>query len=148
MQKINFNYLDSTLSLKNKTQVKAFIPLIFKKEKKGLNFINYIFCTDETLLVLNKQQLNHDYYTDILTFELSTTKNTEAEIYISTERVKDNAKSLREPYEKEILRVLFHGVLHLCGYKDKTKKEEATMRQKEDFYINEYYNKDSSTWNI
>jgi len=148
MQKINFNYLDSTLSLKNKTQVKAFIPLIFKKEKKGLNFINYIFCTDETLLVLNKQQLNHDYYTDILTFELSTTKNTEAEIYISTERVKDNAKSLREPYEKEILRVLFHGVLHLCGYKDKTKKEQATMRQKEDFYINEYYNKDSSTWNI
>ncbi|GAB3365304.1 rRNA maturation RNase YbeY [Arachidicoccus ginsenosidivorans] len=119
--------------------VKAFIPTIFKKEKKGLNYINYIFCSDESLLELNKQQLNHDYYTDILTFELSSTDKTEAEIYISVDRIKDNAKVLKQPLEKEILRVLFHGALHLCGYKDKTKKEEDIMREKEEYYINNYY---------
>ena len=140
MQKVTFNYLDSDLPLKNKTIVKTFIPSIFKLENKGLNYINYIFCTDESLLVLNKQQLQHDYYTDILTFELSSTKNTEAEIYISVDRIKDNAKSLKQPLEKEILRVLFHGALHLCGYKDKTKKDEAKMREMEDFYIDKYYN--------
>ena len=139
MQKVSFNYLDSDLPLKNKTLVKAFIPAIFKAEKKGLNYINYIFCSDETLLELNKQQLQHDYYTDILTFELSSTKNTESEIYISVERIRDNAKTLKQPLEKEILRVLFHGALHLCGYKDKTKKEEARMRELEDLYIKKYY---------
>ncbi|QEC71762.1 rRNA maturation RNase YbeY [Arachidicoccus ginsenosidivorans] len=139
MQIVTFNYLDSALPLKNKTMVKAFIPTIFKKEKKGLNYINYIFCSDESLLELNKQQLNHDYYTDILTFELSSTDKTEAEIYISVDRIKDNAKVLKQPLEKEILRVLFHGALHLCGYKDKTKKEEDIMREKEEYYINNYY---------
>ncbi|SDZ74751.1 rRNA maturation RNase YbeY [Arachidicoccus rhizosphaerae] len=139
MQKVTFNYLDSSLPLKNKNIVKAFIATIFKKEKKGLNYINYIFCSDDTLLELNKQQLQHDYYTDILTFELSTDNNTESEVYISVDRVKDNAKTLQQPLEKEILRVLFHGALHLCGYKDKTKKDEAKMREMEDFYINKYY---------
>lgn len=139
MQRVTFNYLDKQLSLKNKTLVKQFIPVIFKKEKKGLQSIDYIFCSDETLLEMNKQQLNHDYYTDILTFELSPTKDTQAEVYISVDRVKDNAKSLNQSFEREILRVLFHGALHLCHYKDKTDKEEALMRKMEDHYIEAYY---------
>jgi len=139
MQRVTFNYLDRQLSLKSKTQVKDFITTIFKSEKKGLSYINYIFCSDDTLLEMNKRQLNHDYYTDILTFELSSTKNTEAEVYISVDRVKDNAQTLKQPFEKEILRVLFHGALHLCGYKDKTPAEEALMRKTEDKYINRYY---------
>lgn len=139
MQKVTFNYLDRPLSLKNKTLVKAFIPNIFSAEKKGLKSIAYIFCSDETLLEMNKQQLNHDYYTDILTFELSSTKNTEAEVYISVDRVKENAIQLNQPFEREVLRVLFHGALHLCHYKDKTRKEEALMRKMEDYYIDQYY---------
>ena len=139
MQRVSFNYLDRTLNLKNKTLVKDFIKTIFKEEKKGLNSIDYIFCSDDMLLELNRDQLNHDYYTDILTFELSSTKDTIAEIYISVDRVKDNASTLKQPFEKEILRVIFHGALHLCNYKDKTKKEEALMRKMEDYYIDKYY---------
>ena len=139
MQRVSFNYLDRTLNLKNKTLVKDFIKTIFKEEKKGLNSIDYIFCSDDMLLELNRDQLNHDYYTDILTFELSSTKDTIAEIYISVDRVKDNASTLKQPFEKEILRVIFHGALHLCNYKDKTKKEEALMRKMEDYYTDKYY---------
>lgn len=139
MQRVSFNYLDKQLPLKNKTAVKAFIATIFTSEKKGLKSIDYIFCSDDTLLDMNKQQLKHDYYTDILTFELSSTKETIAEVYISVDRVKDNAKTLQQPFEKEILRVLFHGALHLCHYKDKTTKEAQLMRKMEDYYIEKYY---------
>ncbi|UAY57164.1 rRNA maturation RNase YbeY [Arachidicoccus terrestris] len=139
MQRVSFNYLDKQLHLKNKTAIKAFIATIFKSEKKGLKSIDYIFCSDDTLLDMNKQQLKHDYYTDILTFELSSTKDTIAEVYISVDRVKDNAKTLQEPFEKEMLRVLFHGALHLCHYKDKTAKEAVLMRKMEDYYIKKYY---------
>ena len=138
MQKVSFNYLDRQLTLKNKTLVKEFIQTIFKSEKKRLNFIHYIFCSDETLLEMNINQLNHDYYTDILTFEFSNNDHTEAEIYISIDRVKENAINLKQPFELEILRVIFHGVLHLCGYKDKTKQEAALMRTMEDKYIKKY----------
>lgn len=138
MQRVSFHYLDRQLNLKNKTLVKEFIKNIFKKEKKGLETIDYIFCSDETLLEMNKEQLNHDYYTDILTFELGNEKATIAEVYISIDRVKDNAQTLKQPFEREILRVLFHGVLHLCNYKDKSSKDAALMRKMEDYYIDKY----------
>lgn len=139
MQQVRFHYADRKLPLKNKTLVKSFIPSIFISEKKGLNYVDYIFCSDEFLLRLNKEQLNHNYYTDILTFDLSSTKDTEAEIFISVDRVKDNAKTFQEKLERETLRVIFHGILHLCGYKDKTKKEIIEMRKKEEYYIDRYY---------
>jgi rRNA maturation RNase YbeY len=136
MQKVNFQKADSALTLKSKTELKAFIETLFKKEKTPLATINYIFCSDKYLLSINQQFLNHDTYTDIITFGLHD-KGTPvvAEVYISTERVKENAATHGVTYTNEMLRVLFHGALHLCGYKDKKKSEIILMRQKEDQYL-------------
>jgi rRNA maturation RNase YbeY len=142
MQKVNFQKADSALSLPAKTALKVFIESLFKKEKTPLAAINYIFCSDKYLLSINQQFLNHDYYTDIITFGLHDKGSpVVAEVYISTDRVKDNAKTHGTTYSKEMLRVLFHGALHLCGYKDKTKANIATMRAKEDEYLKRYMKK-------
>ena len=100
---------------------------IITTEDKKLGEINYIFCNDEYLLKINQDYLQHDYYTDIITFDY---------IFVSVERVKDNASTLFKDFNSEFHRVLAHGILHLCGYKDKTEEEEKMMRSKEDFYIN------------
>jgi len=102
--------------------------------------INYIFCDDAYLLEKNRQFLDHDTLTDIITFDLSE-KDDElaAEIYISTERVIDNAEKFSVPYDNELHRVIFHGLLHLCGFKDKTAKDKAEMRKMEDLYLNKYF---------
>jgi rRNA maturation RNase YbeY len=118
-----------------KRKIQAYVEAIFKKEKRSLYRIDYIFCSDEYLLSINQVHLQHDYYTDIITFELSETNETEAEIYISLDRVKENAAQFNEPYQEEILRVIFHGALHLCGYKDKSPAEAALMRKMEDKYV-------------
>jgi rRNA maturation RNase YbeY len=138
MDKVFFHYIDQTVHLLNKKEVKKFIELLFKLEKKSLNRIDYIFCSDEYLLEINKQHLQHDYYTDIITFELSKNNRTEAEVYISVERVKDNSITMSTSFKSEMLRVLFHGALHLCGYKDKTKAEAEQMRKKENQYLAMY----------
>lgn len=136
MAKINFRSGDRAFPFPNKTSIKDFIEQLIKKEGVGLSEINYIFCSDEFLLKINRDFLQHDYYTDIITFGLSEKNQPiEAEIYISIDRVKDNAKSLENSYQQEMLRVIFHGALHLCGYKDKTKSEISTMRAKEDQYL-------------
>ena len=136
MAKINLFSGDRKFTFQQKQAIKDFIELIFKKEKTTLQQITYIFCSDDFLLKMNNDFLQHDYYTDIITFGLSEkNKPIEAEVYISIDRVKDNAKQLMVPYKTEILRVLFHGALHLCGYKDKTKSEILTMRAKEERYL-------------
>ncbi|ANI89931.1 rRNA maturation RNase YbeY [Arachidicoccus ginsenosidimutans] len=135
MSKVFFHYADRKLNIPNKRNIQQFVEQIFKKEKKQLNHIDYIFCSDDYLLNININHLQHDYYTDIITFELSSTNKTEAEIYISLDRVKENAQQLNEPFNKEVLRVIFHGALHLCGYKDKTKKDAELMRQMENRYL-------------
>ena len=142
MQKVNFQKADSALTLTSKTELKAFIETLFKKEKTPLATINYIFCSDKYLLSINQQFLNHDYYTDIITFGLHD-KGTPvvAEVYISTDRVKENAATHGVTYSNEMLRVLFHGALHLCGYKDKSKADTLTMRAKEDEYLKRYTKK-------
>ena len=109
--------------------------LILNEEKKVGN-INYIFCDDEYLLKVNQDFLNHDYYTDIITFDYVKGKTISGDIFISLPRISENASTLSSSFEKELLRVLAHGVLHLCGYKDKSDEEEKEMRAKEDFYIN------------
>ncbi|HTN36437.1 MAG TPA: rRNA maturation RNase YbeY [Arachidicoccus sp.] len=138
MSKVFFHSADRTLNLKDKTVIKSFIEKIFSLEKKPLERIDYIFCSDDYLIDMNQHHLNHNFYTDILTFELSATKFTKAEVYISLDRVKDNAKNLHQPLIKETLRVLFHGALHLCGYKDKSTKEAILMREMEEKYIQTY----------
>jgi rRNA maturation RNase YbeY len=137
MGKVSFHYLDRKLPLKNKLTLKRFIQSIFKREKKALTSIDYIFCSDEHLLEMNKKHLNHDYYTDIITFELGE-EETQAEVYISADRVLDNAKTHSTSFEEEFLRVMFHGALHLCGYKDKKKSEIELMRDKENEYLRLY----------
>lgn len=139
MQKITFSAGDRSFVFKQKEKLKRFIESIFLKEKKKLAGINYVFCTDAMLLEINQNFLQHDYYTDIITFGLSEKNQPiEAEIYISIDRVKENASNLSITYQQEMLRVLFHGALHLCGYKDKSKSDIKLMRAKEDFYIGLY----------
>ncbi len=138
MPKVSFSYADKKLNYAHKTVLKAFIPNIFKQEAKVLSYINYIFCSDEYLLQINKNFLQHDFYTDIITFDLSESNGVIGEIYISLDRVKDNATSLNHSFEQELLRVVFHGALHLCGYKDKKKSEIAEMRNREEHYMRLY----------
>lgn len=137
MSKVAFHYLERTLPLKNKLTLKRFIESIFKRERKALLSLDYIFCSDVYLLEMNKQHLNHDYYTDIITFELGE-EETQGEVYISADRVKDNVQTHSSSTEQEFLRVIFHGALHLCGYKDKKKSEITIMRSKEDEYLRLY----------
>ncbi len=126
--------------LTNKLLLKAFIKELFHRERQGLRHLQYVFCTDDFLLEINQQFLQHDTYTDIVTFELSDNPGqTEGEIYISIERVKDNAVKFKVPYERELHRVIFHGALHLCGFRDKSKVEAARMREKEEEYLRLYF---------
>jgi len=129
------------VTVKDKKRLKAFIFSLFKKEGKLLANMNIIFCSDEYLLEINKQHLQHDFYTDIITFDLSERKNgpITAELYISIDRVKDNALIQTTKLSDEIHRVIFHGSLHLCGYGDKSRKDIIIMRAKEEEYLRLYF---------
>jgi probable rRNA maturation factor len=138
LSKVCFFYQGVQPGLTNRTVLKNFIESIFKKEGKKLLSINYIFCTDKALLEINRQFLSHDFYTDIITFDLSDFTAMQAEIYISVDRVRENAAGLGVTFKSELHRVIFHGVLHLCGYKDKTRREMEEMRGKEEYYLKKY----------
>jgi probable rRNA maturation factor len=139
MANTQFTSADRPFRFTNKTQLKNFVDEIFVKEKQGLESLVYVFCSDAFLLNINNTFLQHDYYTDIISFNLSEQpKQLIGEIYISIDRVKDNAVQLKTSYSNEMLRVIFHGALHLCGYKDKTKADIAMMRSKEDYYLARY----------
>ena len=140
MQKISFHSFDRKIALKDRKKLKVFIESLFTTEKKKLGNLSYIFCSDEHLLGINKEFLNHDYYTDVITFDLSSSKKSiEAEVYLSIDRIRDNAKQAGVSFNEEIHRVIFHGALHLCGYKDKLKAEELIMRKKETIYLKRYF---------
>ncbi len=141
MGKVTFNYADGSFAFNEKTKLKAFIESIFKTEGKQLQGLNYVFCSDKFLLNINRDFLQHDDYTDIITFDFSEKKGIppiEGEIYISTQRVKENARVFNTTIRQEMLRVIFHGALHLCGYKDKTGKEASLMRLKEEEYLRKF----------
>jgi rRNA maturation RNase YbeY len=119
--------------------LKSFLLSLIQKEGKEVDHINIIFCDDTYLININKEYLKHDTYTDIITFELSLNNAPIlSDIYISIERVKENARSYDSSFTKELHRVIFHGCLHLCGYKDKKNEEELKMREKENLYLNQY----------
>ena len=125
-----------TFTLRDKSAVRFWLEAIIKTEVHKLNHINYIFCTDKYLHKINLKYLQHNTYTDIITFDNSTTKGTiEADMFISIQRVKENAKALKINFTDELHRVMAHGVLHLCGYKDKTPKAKQLMTSKEDYYL-------------
>lgn len=134
---ISYNNIDNGFRIKDKLKLKKWILKSIEEEKRGVNFISFNFCSDEYILELNNSALKHNYYTDIITFELNYKKeNIEADIYISIDRVKENAKFLKESFVNELHRVIIHGVLHLCGYKDKSSRESKKMREKENYYLN------------
>lgn len=108
---------------------------IIISEDKKLGEINYILCDDEYLLKVNQDYLQHDYYTDIITFDYVKGKTISGDIFVSLQRISDNASLLSADFSDEFRRVLAHGILHLCGYKDKTEDEISVMRSKEDFYL-------------
>jgi probable rRNA maturation factor len=140
LTKVRFHFLQRNFSLEDRSSLKKSIETLFKKEKKALNSLNYIFCSDPYLLSVNLQFLHHDFYTDILSFDLSEPgQPIDAEIYISVDRVKDNAGNYDSSFKKELHRVIFHGALHLCGYGDKRPKDARVMRKLEDKYLDLYF---------
>lgn len=131
--KINFFTEDFPFKLQEAAALKKWIAYVVVNEGYRLKELNYIFCSDTYLHSINLQYLNHDTYTDIITFDRSEREDTiAADIYISIERVEENARELSLTFYEELHRVLIHGVLHLCGYTDKTDDETTAMRNKED----------------
>lgn len=140
MGQVSFFYQTEVSFLRDRTRLKNFLVKTAKGSKQPIDYLNVIFCDDEYLLSINKQFLRHDFFTDIITFDLSTTSQClEAELYISIDRVKDNAKTLSIPFYHELHRVIFHGLLHLLGYKDKLKADQLIMRSMEEKLLMQYF---------
>ncbi len=128
---IDFNY-ETEFTLENEEAISSWISNVIKSEGKKEGEINYIFCDDEYLLEINKEHLQHDYYTDIISFDYSVGNEINGDMFISVDRVKENAEDFNVTFEEELKRVIVHGVLHYCGYKDKSEVDELLMRSKED----------------
>jgi len=132
-ESIHFFTEDTSYQLRQRSEIRSWLKSIAKKEKYSILELNYIFCSDEYLLQINKDFLDHDYYTDIITFDNSEVRGKiEGDIFVSIDRVRDNAQQQKTSLKDELHRVLTHGLLHLTGYKDKTSEENKTMRKKED----------------
>lgn len=129
---IDFSSEEVEFELKNEQAVAEWLEKIIEQTGNSLRLLNFIFCSDEYLHRLNVEYLDHDTLTDIITFPYAEPPNIEGDIFISIDRVRDNANDFNVTFEQELRRVMAHGVLHLCGYGDKTPDEQATMRQKEE----------------
>jgi len=130
-------------SFVSKKDLKEAVKSLVINEGKVLKDLSLVFTDDDYLLEVNKQYLNHDYFTDVITFDYSAFPEVSGDVMISLDRVKDNAQSLNQSFELEFYRVVFHGVLHLCGYKDKSDADVIEMRAKEDFYINRFVSRET-----
>ena len=136
---VRFHKADVSFRVPQSTSIKSFLSQQFSTATGKALDLDCIFCSDEYLLNVNRTFLQHDYYTDIITFPLDETeKKTVAEIYISIDRVKENATAEKVSFENELQRVIFHGVLHLCGFKDKTKAQSQLMREMENQWLAEF----------
>ncbi|WP_395043378.1 rRNA maturation RNase YbeY [Flavobacterium sp.] len=135
---ISFNY-ENDFELSNEDQISIWISLVIQSENKKEGDINFIFCDDEYLLNLNQQYLDHDTLTDIISFDYSVGNELHGDIFISIERVLENAQDFNVTFEEELKRVLVHGILHYCGYKDKNEQDEQLMRAKEDEKIKMFH---------
>ncbi len=133
--KINFYSQDTSYQLRDRTALKDWIKSTITQEDKIAGQISIIICSDEYLLKLNKEYLNHDTFTDIITFDYTEMDVINGDVFISIDRIKENAKELEIGLKTELYRVIIHGVLHLCGYKDKIKSDKFMMQSKEDFYL-------------
>ncbi len=131
---ISFNY-ETDFKLENETKISEWISKAINSENCKEGELNYIFCSDDYLHKINVDFLNHDTLTDIISFDYSVGKELHGDIYISVERVEDNAKDFDVSFEDEMARVMIHGILHYCGYKDKSDEDAQLMRSKEDYYL-------------
>ncbi|TWP24889.1 rRNA maturation RNase YbeY [Apibacter muscae] len=136
---INY-FSNNNFKLKNKQKIRNWLNKAILMENHVVGNINYIFCSDEQLLEINIKYLDHDYYTDIITFDYKENNRVSGDLYLSTDRIIDNAKLNNISFDEEIIRVLIHGILHIIGYNDKSPNESKLMREKENFYINLYKN--------
>lgn len=133
---IDFNFEDVEFDLPDKNTLTDWIKLAVESEGKILGDITYVFCSDEYLWNMNKQYLNHDYYTDIITFDYVKNGVISGDLFISYDRIKDNAEKFNVSHETELLRVMIHGVMHLVGYDDMTDEDEVKIHEREDYYLN------------
>ena len=135
----NFFSENKNFKISNKKEIRTLLKEICKKENKKISFINCVFCSDNRLLEINKKYLNNTSLTDVVTFDFTTNKKTiEGDVYISIDRVKENAKKYKQSFKTELLRIIIHGLLHLIGFSDKTKEEKNTMTLKENEYLSMY----------
>jgi probable rRNA maturation factor len=134
---VYFHCENINFTLSNKSKIRSWIELVISKNKKNTSNINIIFCNDNYIIDINKKYLSHDYYTDIITFDNSISNDISADIFISIDRVKDNANKIKIDFNTELHRVIIHGILHLCGFNDKLEEEKNKMRSLEDKYLSE-----------
>lgn len=137
----SFNFEDVDFELPKHENLEAWIDFAIQNENCFTGKISYIFCSDDYLLNVNKQYLNHDYYTDIITFDYVKDDLISGDMFISADRIQDNAKTFGVCFENELLRVMIHGIMHLVGYDDLTDEQEAEIHKMEDFYLDLYYNR-------
>lgn len=135
---ISFNY-ETDFELGNEEAFSSWISKVIKSENKKEGEINFIFCDDDYLHKLNVEYLDHDTLTDVISFDYSIGNELHGDVFISTERVSDNAKDFNIAFDEEIKRVIIHGILHYCGYKDKSQDEEVLMRSKEEEKIDMFH---------
>jgi rRNA maturation RNase YbeY len=128
----------------SKNTLKQNLKTLAISEGKSLKDISVVFTDDDYLLEVNKQYLNHDYYTDVITFDYSVFPEVSGDIMISLDRVKDNAETLSVSFQEELNRVIYHGLLHLCGYKDKSASDEMLMRKKENYYLGLFVSRETT----
>ncbi len=140
MNQINFQFHEIKCTVRNRTLLRQQLLALFKRYRRTVETINYIFCSDEFLREINKNSLQHDYYTDIITFDLSEGNGIISDIYISVDRIRENALTFQVNLQDELIRVISHGALHLCGLKDKTDSDIKLMRKAEDQFIDSLKN--------
>lgn len=140
---IDFDFIDIEIPGFDSEFFVLTVSQLLSKEGFNLGEISVVFCSDDHLLDMNKQYLNHDFYTDIITFDYTDNKIISGDLFISFDRVKENATIYSVPINYELCRVIYHGILHLCGYNDKTEEEKITMRVKENEYLDLFVSRET-----
>ena len=135
MSSVSFHSEQTDFSIQNQNQVETWLTQVCRQENKKLRELTFVFCSDDYLLQVNQDFLQHDYYTDVITFDYCEEQNVSGDIFISIDRVVENASSVGVSFPDELHRVMVHGMLHLLGYKDKTVAEKTEMTSKEDYYL-------------
>ena len=140
---ISYNFLNEEIPEYNPEFFVLTLPELIAMEGKEAGEISLIFCSDEQLLLMNKKHLNHDYYTDVITFDYTIHNFISGDVFVSVDRVRENANDYKTTFHIEMCRVVFHGILHLCGYNDKAEADIVLMRAKEDSYINHFVSRET-----